>query len=952
MANEKETRTIEIIMNGQKVNASLKEMEASAALMNNQLKKMAADDPGRKKLVDDFRQMRSRISDVKTELYSVGKANEAVAKSSSFMGGALQSALGFLTAGGIMGAIEMVFGFFTSSKEKFESADASLKQMEASLTSTGHAAGLTSQEIQDLAGKLQDKTLFDADDTIGASGLLLTFTNIKKGIFEEAMPAIQDMAQKLAGDGPADLKGATIQVGKALNDPIKGITALSKVGVSFTQEQKDTIKTMVAMGDSAGAQALILKELQTEFGGSAEAARKAAGGGWKGFLLTLENVEEAVGKVISGGMDYLGDLLGQIMDKSEPLVKVFEEFWGELVKMYDAIDEVVSGLGLFNSEGSLAQTIVDALVFVFKLALTPFKVFAQLLTGIYTGFKNLYNSSELVRGTIGGLAAVFVTTFKNIRDGAMSILGGLGDLLVGIFTLDPEKIKAGLKKSFDGVSKTNVFNLGKDAAKSFQDGYDANKNNLIETKSKKPVGGDTFETITPEERAAAEKRAAAEAEARNAAQAEADKKAGEKRKKEQEKARKEAEKVAADELKHKRALEDMAIQIIQDKHQREMEEIKLQSVRKIEDLKGTEAQITEAKVLIEKERDLRLQEVQAEIEEEKKKKEEEKLKLEQEKLLEEEDLAKLELENRFLNALLTEEELANALYEQKRGFLEREAALVGEHYGKGSAEYLKATNAILELDKKHNADKVENEKKTKDAKEKLQNAQLDAARSGLQAMLDMLGKETVARKLAASTMKAFAKGEILLKSKNEIQSHWENAAANPLNKLIPGSGLVLAGIQTAATLARTRKTLAEVNAQEFARGGHTGNGLRVSGGGRLIDGTGFAVAGVVHEKEWVGPKWMVENPKYARTISWLEAARRRGPGFAEGGFTSGDPMPEAAATDNGAQMLATMEVMATELRDFRQEISQWATNLEVNNNLVDVDRGLNTLHQLRVDASL
>jgi hypothetical protein len=68
-----------------------------------------------------------------------------------------------------------------------------------------------------------------------------------------------------------DLQSSVVQIGKALNDPIKGITALSRVGVSFTQQQKDQITQMTKAGNIAGAQAMILRELQTEFGGAAEA---------------------------------------------------------------------------------------------------------------------------------------------------------------------------------------------------------------------------------------------------------------------------------------------------------------------------------------------------------------------------------------------------------------------------------------------------------------------------------------------------------------------------------------------------------------------------------------------------------------------------------------------------------------------------------------------------------
>jgi hypothetical protein len=60
-----------------------------------------------------------------------------------------------------------------------------------------------------------------------------------------------------------DMKGAAIQVGKALQDPVHGISALRRVGVNFNESQVETIKKLVETGQAAKAQGLILAELNT-----------------------------------------------------------------------------------------------------------------------------------------------------------------------------------------------------------------------------------------------------------------------------------------------------------------------------------------------------------------------------------------------------------------------------------------------------------------------------------------------------------------------------------------------------------------------------------------------------------------------------------------------------------------------------------------------------------------
>src|SRR5262245_24261391 len=168
-----------------------------------------------------------------------------------------------------------------------------MAQTEAVIKSTGDAAGVSAQHVADYASSLSaaaGKSLFGDAQIQQSTNLLLTFTEIKGATLDAATAISVDMAQALGG-APKD---AAIQLGKALNDPINGVTALTRVGVTFSDQQKEQIKTMQLAGDTAGAQAVILAELNKEFGGSAEAAAKADGG-MAQFKDSLGETFEAVG---------------------------------------------------------------------------------------------------------------------------------------------------------------------------------------------------------------------------------------------------------------------------------------------------------------------------------------------------------------------------------------------------------------------------------------------------------------------------------------------------------------------------------------------------------------------------------------------------------------------------------------------------------------------------------
>lgn len=152
-----------------------------------------------------------------------------------------------------------------------ESRDA-MGQVEAALKSMGTAAGRTSDQLGDMAGNLMHNSLYDDDDILRkVTANLLTFGNIAGDQFDRAQQAAVDLAARMN----MDLQPATLLVGKALNDPIKGMGALRKAGIQLTEQQQNQIKSMVKLGDVAGAQKVLLAELEKQFGGSAAAAQKA-----------------------------------------------------------------------------------------------------------------------------------------------------------------------------------------------------------------------------------------------------------------------------------------------------------------------------------------------------------------------------------------------------------------------------------------------------------------------------------------------------------------------------------------------------------------------------------------------------------------------------------------------------------------------------------------------------
>lgn len=145
-------------------------------------------------------------------------------------------------------------------------------QVQAVLTSMGGASGKTLEELQALALELRGLSTYDDDDILTKSTAnLLTFGNVAGATFDRASKAILDVSARLG----YDLQASTMLVGKALNDPIRGLTQLRRVGIQFTDEQAKMVEGFVKANRIVDAQAVLLGELEKQFGGAAKAARDA-----------------------------------------------------------------------------------------------------------------------------------------------------------------------------------------------------------------------------------------------------------------------------------------------------------------------------------------------------------------------------------------------------------------------------------------------------------------------------------------------------------------------------------------------------------------------------------------------------------------------------------------------------------------------------------------------------
>ncbi|MEM7722487.1 MAG: phage tail length tape measure family protein [Pseudomonadota bacterium] len=302
------------------------------------------------------------------------------------IGGSMQrmGAMGTVFSAGIVRA-------FRGSIDAYDQQARAETAVRQAIEQTGGAAGHTAEELFDMASGLQQVTRFGDEQILqSVTAQFLTFGNITDEVFGRAQMAALDLSTVLGND----LQSTAIMLGRALNDPVAGITALSRAGIQFTDTQRDMIEAMVDSGDVLGAQDAILAELERFYGGQAEAARDAGAGMREAWDNTWGDVKEIVGGVLL-------DILQQIL----PFLQT-----------------VAEGFQNMSPSGQRAVVMLGALA----VALPPVTLALGLMA---TGFAMISGPVALVIGGIAALTAGVAAFWPEIRAAAEWITDGLGGAL-------------------------------------------------------------------------------------------------------------------------------------------------------------------------------------------------------------------------------------------------------------------------------------------------------------------------------------------------------------------------------------------------------------------------------------------------------------------------------------------------------------------------------------------
>jgi len=354
------------------------------------------DNRGVQKAIADFKNLNGAGQRSAFALMNTNKAVNTAAKNFAKLG-----AVGAGLAGVIGGSLV---------KAAYESQKV-MKQTDAIIKATGGAAGLTTDQIGKLSQKLSLQAGVDDELIQSSLNLLLTFKKVHNeagvgnDIFNRTAQAVLDMGNVF---GSTDR--AAIQLGKALSDPVKGITALKKSGIDFTEQQKDQIKTLVASGKSLDAQKLILAEIESQVGGTAAATAT----GFDRMKVAIGNVQENLGDLLLPTVERLSNA---IVDNVLPVLDQFKEIVGEQgigAGINFLVGSVLNGISSLGAFGKIVIGVTGAIVAlniatgIYKGTMMALNVVTTLGTAAMKTLVEGIGAAKIAMATAGAITAVLV----------------------------------------------------------------------------------------------------------------------------------------------------------------------------------------------------------------------------------------------------------------------------------------------------------------------------------------------------------------------------------------------------------------------------------------------------------------------------------------------------------------------------------------------------------------
>ena len=409
----------------------------------------------------------------------IGRINKSMSglargtkKSSIAIGAAIGTFVGGIAIQAFNGLTSAIGSAVTDAVEFQKLGD----QLAQTIKTTGNAAQVSTKGVLDLAAGLESMSGIDEKLIINSANVLASFKGIQNeggkagGTFDRTLESALNLSTTMGGD----VVGATELLGKALNNPTKGIAKLTRAGVTFTAQEEKRIKKLTVAGNITEAQGIILAKVEERYDGAAEAAGK-------GFAGSVARAQDAIGDMLRNGITPLLDPLAKLADSvatdvvpaigrmadtfnkdirpglervirqiasglapilatmgdilRNVVIPAIGNFFGFLRDNKEIVLAIVAGIVAMVGAFKAYQAVMTAVQTVMKayaavqaivnivMSANPVGIIVLAIVGLIAAFAALYASSEGFRDAVGGLFDALGTAFNFVIGLIKTIIG-------------------------------------------------------------------------------------------------------------------------------------------------------------------------------------------------------------------------------------------------------------------------------------------------------------------------------------------------------------------------------------------------------------------------------------------------------------------------------------------------------------------------------------------------
>jgi hypothetical protein len=319
-------------------------------------------------------------------------------------------------------------------------ADKSAAKLNAAFKTMGKTSGKSLEQLEEQAIALGEATVFDDEGIMEAQAALLRFGAVSGDAFDRAIQASADFA---AATGK-DLTASTVAFGKALADPVAGLSRLGRAGIVFTEQQKDQVKALVESGDQLGAQNVILSAIEEKYRDTNAVLQDSSAGIAAQAFEDLANAGEDLGAVFL------------------PVIGTMAQGLSTLARWFTSLPEPMQGFiatfGVVLAAIGPAAFVIGKLIGAFKGVIVVFNLLKiALLTNPFTALAVavaaiaaliILNWDKIwavlqaiwkkITDTVGGLVKSFASAWGSIVSLTTAAWESVGNIIRGVinFVID------------------------------------------------------------------------------------------------------------------------------------------------------------------------------------------------------------------------------------------------------------------------------------------------------------------------------------------------------------------------------------------------------------------------------------------------------------------------------------------------------------------------------------